>query len=197
MSGNELLEVFDRNGKFIGLFPRKECHKNCEWAHKAVHILVFNSAGDMILQKRSAQKDLFPLMWDTSVGGHLAPGESYLDAAIRECKEELGFVPSKLWKLYSYTMIAHNETELVETYFTISDGPFNPCKEEVIEIKPFQVTGLFSENLATFCSPFFLKELNQFKDFLKTRGFFYESDDNWWRRDVWKRVVDYLKERKD
>lgn len=192
----EILEAFDESGKFIGLFSRAECHRRRELAHRAVHILVFNSSGSIILQRRSAKKDLYKLMWDTSVGGHLAPGESYLDGAIRECKEELGITPKELIELYSYTMYAENETELVLTYFTIHDGPYHPDSEEVLELKSFSVSELFGKELEKVASPFFLKEREEFEKFLKRSGF-YESDDNRWRRDVWQRFVSFLKERKD
>lgn len=197
MSSKEILEAYDNEGQFLGLYPRSECHKNKNLAHKAVHILVFNSDGDIILQKRSAKKDLYPLMWDTSVGGHLSPNENYLNAAIRECEEELGFIPEKLVKLYNYTMYADNETELVETFFTLYDGPYMPCGEEVLEVNAFSVEMLFKDEFRAFCSPFFLKEVEEFKKFLEKRGFFYEGDDNWWRRNVWKRFITYLENRKD
>jgi len=197
VSNKELLEVFDAEGHLVGLFPRNECHKNKELAHRAVHILVFNSKGDILLQKRSAKKDLYPLMWDTSVGGHLSPKESYLDAAARECEEELGFRPRNLVWLYRYTMFAENETELVETFFTIYDGPYTPCGEEVLEVKPFSVEELFKEDVKSLCSPFFLKELEVFKNFLKERGFFHEGDNNWWRRHVWERFIAHIEGRKD
>lgn len=197
MSSQELLEAYDAEGHFLGLFPRSECHKNKKLAHKAVHILVFNSGGDIILQKRSAKKDLYPLMWDTSVGGHLTPNENYFNAAVRECEEELGFTPGKLIKLYNYTMYADNETELVETFFTLYDGPYMPCNDEVMEVKAFPVEMLFEDEFKTFCSPFFLKEVEEFKNFLEKRGFFYESDDSRWRRDAWKRFITYLENGKD
>jgi isopentenyldiphosphate isomerase len=196
VNSEELLEAFDEDGNLIGLFPRRECHRNKALAHKAVHILVFNEEGSMILQKRSAKKDLYPLMWDTSVGGHLEPKETYLEAALRECGEELGITPSPLIRLYNYKMVAENETELVETYFTINNGPFKPCDEEILELRAFTLAELFSEGIEKLVSPFFLRELEEFKEFLKRRGF-YESDDNRWRRDVWQRFVSHLKERKD
>lgn len=196
MSADELLEAFDDCGRFLGLFPRSECHKNNALAHRAVHILVFNDEGDIILQKRSGMKDLYPYMWDTSVGGHLSPKESYLEGAIRECEEELGFTPIKLHWLYKYTMKGESETELVETFLTIFNGPFKPSKEEISEIGSFKVEVLFFEEAKNF-SPFFLRELDEFKNFLRKGGFYNEGTDNWWRRDVWQRFIAYLEERKN
>lgn len=197
MNGEELLEVYDSSGRAIGLFPRRECHQNKKLAHKAVHILVFNTEGKIILQRRSSKKDLFPLMWDTSVGGHLSPNESYIDAAVRECEEELGFIPTRLIYLYKYKMEAENETELVETYLTLYDGPFLPCDNEVCDVKAFSVEDLFSDDARKLFSPFFLREIEEFKKFLQKRGAFYEGNDNWWRRYAWERFISCLEKRKD
>jgi isopentenyldiphosphate isomerase len=58
--------------------------------HRAVHIFVFNSRGELLLQKRSGTKDEYPLCWTSSASGHLSAGESYDEAAPRELEEELG-----------------------------------------------------------------------------------------------------------
>ena len=70
--------------------------------HKVVHVLVFNDAGNLLLQKRSMNKDVAPGKWDTSVGGHVSPGEDLKTAALREMKEELGVIPEDIEPLYSY-----------------------------------------------------------------------------------------------
>ena len=80
----ELFEIVDDNDLVIGTAPRRECHGNPALVHRAAHVLVFNRAGQLLLQKRSASKDIQPGKWDTSVGGHLDPGENYLTAAVRE-----------------------------------------------------------------------------------------------------------------
>jgi len=58
--------------------------------------MVFNKQGDLLLQKRSMSKDIGPGKWDTSVGGHVNPGEDVYSAAVREMDEELGIVLSDL-----------------------------------------------------------------------------------------------------
>ena len=58
--------------------------------HRASHILVFNSRGELFLQKRSMSKDENPGLWDTSAAGHVDSGEDYLACAVRELDEELG-----------------------------------------------------------------------------------------------------------
>jgi 16S rRNA (adenine1518-N6/adenine1519-N6)-dimethyltransferase len=58
--------------------------------HRAVHMLIFNDAGEVFLQKRSRHKDRHPLLWDSSAAGHVNAGEDYDAAAHRELQEELG-----------------------------------------------------------------------------------------------------------
>lgn len=56
-----------------------------------VHICIFNSKGEMIIQKRNADKPAFPNYWDISVGGSVQCGETSYEGAKRESAEELGF----------------------------------------------------------------------------------------------------------
>lgn len=170
MSSYELLETYDLKGNFLGLKERSECHKNPNIAHRAVHILVFKNENELFLQRRSGKKDLYPLCWDTSVGGHLSVGEEYLTAGIRECKEELGFEPNNLKFLYRYTATLPSEVEFVETYSTFYEGPFLPDATEVIEVKAFPLDFLFNMKDTKDFSPFFLLELEQLKNFIITGG---------------------------
>ena len=85
----ELLDVVDENDQVIAVKTRGEIHAE-GLMHRAVHILVFNSKGELFLQKRSLQKDEQPGKWDSSAAGHVDSGEDYLDCARREIAEELG-----------------------------------------------------------------------------------------------------------
>ena len=85
----EILEVFDRRNRLIGRAARGTIHR-LGLRHRAVHIFVFNSAGELYLQLRREHKDQYPRHWDTSAAGHVSPGESYPAAAARELAEELG-----------------------------------------------------------------------------------------------------------
>ena len=87
----ELLDVVDENDEIIGIKTRGEIHAQ-RLMHRAVHILVFNSNGDLFLQKRSMSKDENPGLWDSSAAGHVDSGEDYLACARREIEEELGIV---------------------------------------------------------------------------------------------------------
>ena len=95
---NEYFDILDENGNKTGNTKlRKEVHRDGDW-HKAVHIWVLNENGDVLLQRRSADKDSNPNMLDISSAGHLSAGDESLTGAIRELKEELNIEvqPSEL-----------------------------------------------------------------------------------------------------
>ena len=134
-SAEEIFETVDTEGRITGLAARSTLHGNPDLIHRVIHVLVFNSQRDLLLQKRSLNKDIAPGRWDTSVGGHVNPKEEVRDAALREMKEELGITSSDLQFLYSYLFRNHRESELVSTFSCICDDDiyFNP--EEIDEVK--------------------------------------------------------------
>lgn len=151
---DELLEVVDENGKTIDIALRSVIHGNPHLLHKVVHVLVFNEKGELLLQKRSMNKDVAPGKWDTSVGGHVPKGEDLVNAALREMEEELGISVKNLRFLYSYIHSNSYESELVYTHSCIHNGPFDFNKEEIEEVRFWSIkeiksalgTGLLSDN---------------------------------------------------
>jgi isopentenyldiphosphate isomerase len=130
----ETFEIYDARGKKLGLGARSQVHGNPALVHRVAHVLVFNSAGQLFLQKRSDRKDVEPGKWDTSVGGHLHPGESYLAAARREMAEELGIRANlTLVHLFDYAFRSNIESEDVRTFAVVYDGPVTPNADEISE----------------------------------------------------------------
>ncbi|MEW6107613.1 MAG: NUDIX domain-containing protein [Nitrospirota bacterium] len=151
---SELLEIVDSSGKVIGLAERSEFHGNPSMIHRVVHVLVFNKTGQLLLQKRSKNKDTAPGKWDTSAGGHINPDEDTLDAARREMQEELGISGCELFFLHKYLYSSLLETELVNTYACVYNGKILYNKEEIDEVGYWNFedisgnfgSGLFSNN---------------------------------------------------
>ncbi len=85
----EWFDVVNGRDEVVGRALRAEVHARGLW-HRAVHVLVFDAAGRVFLQKRSMRKDMSPGLWDSSCSGHLDAGEDYDAAAVRELGEELG-----------------------------------------------------------------------------------------------------------
>ncbi|WP_159948176.1 NUDIX hydrolase [Polaribacter septentrionalilitoris] len=87
---DELIDILTPEGKPTGKTALKsEAHKN-GWFHATVHIWLFTKDEKILLQKRALTKKVFPGLWDISVAGHIAAGESILSAAKREVFEEIG-----------------------------------------------------------------------------------------------------------
>ncbi|WP_062542508.1 NUDIX hydrolase [Rufibacter tibetensis] len=94
----EYLATFDQlNQPLFQNLSRREVHKIGYW-HRTVQIYVLHPEKGYLCHRRSSSKDLFPSLWDISIGGHLGPEETYLDCAVRELSEELGIAvqPEKL-----------------------------------------------------------------------------------------------------
>lgn len=85
----EILEVMDERNRPLAAFTRAEVHR-LGLLHRSVFIVLYNTNNQLYLQQRSDQKDSYPGCWDLSATGHVQLGESTLEAAQRELKEELG-----------------------------------------------------------------------------------------------------------
>lgn len=86
----EYFDVLTEDGEFTKeVASREECHKRGLY-HKAVVLFILNSQGQILLQQRSANKKLWPNLWDITAGGHVLKDEFGYEAVIRETKEEIG-----------------------------------------------------------------------------------------------------------
>ena len=130
-NNKERFPIVDEEGRVVGAATRGECHNGSKLLHPVVHLHVFNSRGEVYLQKRPEWKDIQPGKWDTSVGGHIDYGEMPEQALFREVGEELGitdFVPERVGK---YVFESRRERELVYVHRTTYDGPVRPSAEEL------------------------------------------------------------------
>lgn len=88
----EMIDILDETtGNLTGkVISKNEAHKIGLW-HGSIHILIVNKdKTKTLLQKRCAQKKLYPNMWDIAVGGYISAGETPFNSATRELQEELG-----------------------------------------------------------------------------------------------------------
>lgn len=132
-SPETLLPEVDEQGNITGTMTRAEAHSGTKHLHPVVHLHVFNSTGDLYLQKRPDWKDIQPGKWDTAVGGHIDLGESVEQALHREVKEEIGITDYTPERLKHYVFESDKEKELVFVFRTVYDKPINPDKEELAD----------------------------------------------------------------
>lgn len=161
-AGEMLIRVSDDDSRVLGPIARGQVHGHPELIHRAVHVLVLNPEGLLLLQKRSARKDLQPGKWDTSVGGHVGFGQTYEEAAVREAEEELGVRLTGLEPLYLLRIRSEVESENIQVYLCRHAGPFHPGPEEVEavrfwsrgEIQAAMGSGIFTPNFEAEFSAF-------------------------------------------
>lgn len=144
----ELLDVVDLNDRVIATRTRGEIHAR-DLMHRSVHLLVFDGAGRLFLQKRSLAKDNNPGLWDSSVSGHVDAGESYDACVLREAREEIGLVldvvPERLFKLQASSQTGF---EFSWIYRCLSEGPFSLDPAEIDEggwFLPAEIDGWLAE----------------------------------------------------
>ncbi|MBU0461849.1 MAG: NUDIX domain-containing protein [Nanoarchaeota archaeon] len=143
---DELIDICDEHGTLTGIRKmKKEAHREGAW-HHSIYVWIYNSKGDVLLQKRAMIKDSYPGLWDVSVAGHISVGETPEQGLIREMSEEIGVktelgefesigtrkirlsVPEKNW---------HNN-EIAHVYLWKFDGDPSILKlqqEEVEQVK--------------------------------------------------------------
>jgi isopentenyldiphosphate isomerase len=163
----ELLEVVTVRGEVVRTLSRSEIHGNPSLIHRVVHVLVFDENGELFLQKRSMKKDVAPGKWDTSVGGHVNAGEGLEEALSREMEEELGITACRPEFLYSYIHSNDYETELVYTYACVYRGRIFFDKNEIDEVRRWDIQeikknigrGVLSDNFE-----------HEFEKYIKYRG---------------------------
>ena len=135
---DELCVVVDKEDKILGYKTRYECHHDKSLIHRVVGALIFNDKNQLLLQKRSQTKDMEPGLWGISAAGHVTRGQTDEDAVHRELAEELGIdVPLAFVK--KFISEEPDETERDAIYKGQSNGPFKPNKEEVADLRFFEL----------------------------------------------------------
>lgn len=127
----DIFDVVNERDNVIDRKPRSEVHR-LGLLHRAVHVLVFNSRGQIFLQKRSMKKDRQPGLWDSSASGHVDSGENYDATAVREVREEIGLKLEKpSVRLFKIAACPETDQEFVWVYRCENDGPFELNRDEI------------------------------------------------------------------
>jgi isopentenyldiphosphate isomerase len=153
----EIFDVVNERDEVIDAKPRGEVHR-LGLLHRAVHVLMFNSRGEIFLQKRSIKKDRQPGVWDSSSSGHVDSGEDYDACAMRELREEIGLSVQKTpERLFKIDACAETDQEFVWVYRCQAEGPFRLHPEEIERgewFAPEAVTRWLAERPEDFASAF-------------------------------------------
>lgn len=121
---DETFDLINDDDEVIGRVRRGAAHADPSLLHRSVQVLIFDTDGRVLLQRRSQRKDLFPGFFCASASGHVASGEGYAMTAEREVREELG-VSLPLTYAGKRLVRSPRETEMTALFLARSDGPFH------------------------------------------------------------------------
>lgn len=131
---DEIVAIVDEQNHVIGAVPRREMRAQ-RLPHRSTYILVFNSQGELYVQKRTMTKDVFPGYFDPATGGVVLAGESYEESAARELEEELGIRGVPLIPLFDFYFEDGRSRVWGRAFSCVYDGKIVPQKEEVEYVK--------------------------------------------------------------
>lgn len=151
----EPIEVVDEQCQTIGILARGEVHAKGLY-HRAVHVFLFNSKGEIYLQRRSFDREENPGLWSSSASGHVNPGEVLYSAAKRELMEELK-VKVKIEELLQVPPCPETNWECTTLFIGKTDKNPKPNPLEIVEGRFFPISELekFLEENPEIFSPIF------------------------------------------
>ena len=165
----EQVVLVSEKDEILGVMDKMQAHEN-GILHRAFSVFLFNDKGEMLLQKRAADKYHSPNQWTNAVCSHPRMGETYMEAAQRRLKEELGIETPITYRfnfLYKAD-VGQNlwEHELDHVFTGNFEGEFKLNEDEVSEVRYISIDELdkeMSANPENFTEWFkiFLKEYKQ------------------------------------
>jgi isopentenyl-diphosphate Delta-isomerase len=137
---DELLDIVNDKDIVIDQQMRSTVHQ-LGLQHRGVHVFLFTTDGKMLVQKRSADRAASPSALDCSVSEHIKAGESYLEAAQRGMKEEMGVDGIEIKPLVKFRMnYGINDNEISTLY----EGTIDPAK---VKFDPVEIEEIYYFNL--------------------------------------------------
>lgn len=134
-SESERLILVDENDNELGYLSKRRCHDGDGVLHRAFSLFIFNENGELLLQRRSAGKRLWPMYWSNSCCSHPRRGESLEIATSRRLMDELNFATA-LEHVYRFCYQAPfgdagSENELCHVYLGRIAGDLSPNDSEI------------------------------------------------------------------
>lgn len=152
MVEDEILDVVNMNDQVIGNEYRSELYNKCSQNFRVINAFLKNKNNQLWIPRRTANKLLFPLCLDVSVGGHVRSGEGYREAFYREAEEEINLDLSRIpWKrLGKLTPYINSVSAFMEVYeiYTENDPEYNP--DDFVEcfwLKPREILSMISQGV--------------------------------------------------
>ena len=148
-SSTEELILVDELDREVGQGAKRECHAGNGILHRAFSIFIFNDRNELLLQRRSAEKPLWPDYWSNTCCSHPRAGESMSEAVNRRLAQELG-IECSLTFLYKFKYHAQYgavgaEHEYCWVYFGHYDGDIDVNEHEISGVRFVDIASLQTE----------------------------------------------------
>lgn len=150
----ELIDIYDSEMNLLGVATKNQAHQEGMW-HKATHCWIISEDGNIWLQLRGSEKQLYPNFFDVSCTGHIQVGETAKQGCLRELEKELGLVLKEdvLNKMFTHTLvfdIPYHNREFCPTYLYKTQRKISDLK-----LYPKEVDGVFEADIQDLLDLFF------------------------------------------
>lgn len=162
MSDDEIVIIVDETNECLGSAPRHRMRAE-RLIHRATYIFVFNPAGELFVQKRTAIKDMYPDYYDLAAGGVVLYEESYEESARREAQEELGITGTTLQSHFDFYYEDEHNRIWGRIFSCIYDGELVLQPEEIESGEYLSVSAALDGHLAPI-TPDTLYALGQYME---------------------------------
>lgn len=143
-SDAEQIAWVDHEDKLLGALPRSQLRER-GLIGRGTYILLFNSAGEMCVHRRTLSKAIYPGYWDVAAGGMVQADENYAESAARELEEELGVSGVSLTAHERFLFDQPGNRIWCAVFSAVWDGPLKLQPEEVLEARFMAIEDVLRE----------------------------------------------------
>ena len=141
---DEIVVIVDEANNVTGAAARREMRAK-GLPHRASYVAIFNSRGELYVQRRTMTKDVYPGLFDPVAGGVVQAGESYEQSAARELAEEMGIQGTAIKPQFDFYFVDGAGKVWGRLFRCQWDGPVVPQPEEVAEVVMFRPKEIIAE----------------------------------------------------
>jgi len=160
-SDAELIAWVDERDRPLGAMPREQLREG-GLIGRGTYILLFNSAGELCVHRRTLSKAIYPGYWDVAAGGMVQSDETYAESAARELEEELGVRGVPLTAHEHFFFDQPRNRVWCAVFSAVWDGPLELQPEEVLEARFIPVQQALDESASESYCPDSLAALERY-----------------------------------